>query len=282
MWFICAVLCECLLRAFTKTTGSADSFGRVVIIFVVLHVIHRFARLCMRTYHPELKDLIAVSSILVSSVIMVLVGRVLAISLSAYVKEIELPGLISTGLSIDASSLAYAIPYAAGGVLVQSILGMQYGILFTLEFSLILSLYSPAGLMLAPFVLATTLIGGISMVKFRSRSAYMKSGVNVTLISLPFALSSVLISGDVSAVNIVVLSGGAILGGVLCSFIVGGAVPVLEYVGGYATDMTLLEIATLDHALLKELSVTAPGTWNHSMVMGMMAEQAAESVGAIR
>lgn len=45
-------------------------------------------------------------------------------------------------------------------------------------------------------------------------------------------------------------------------------------------DLRLIEMATLDHSLLKDLSLRAPGTWNHSMVMGMMVEAAAENVGA--
>jgi putative nucleotidyltransferase with HDIG domain len=44
--------------------------------------------------------------------------------------------------------------------------------------------------------------------------------------------------------------------------------------------MRLIEMATLDHPLLKELSIQAPGTWNHSMVIGMMVESAADAIGA--
>jgi len=61
---------------------------------------------------------------------------------------------------------------------------------------------------------------------------------------------------------------------------VAGVAPVIEYIGGYVTDMTLIEIATLDHPLLKQLSIQAPGTWNHSMVMGMMVESAAQAINA--
>jgi putative nucleotidyltransferase with HDIG domain len=56
--------------------------------------------------------------------------------------------------------------------------------------------------------------------------------------------------------------------------------PILEYFGEYTSDMRLIEMATLDHPLLKELSIQAPGTWNHSMVIGMMVESAANVIGA--
>lgn len=46
------------------------------------------------------------------------------------------------------------------------------------------------------------------------------------------------------------------------------------------TDLTLLELSNFDRPLLKELARKAPGTFNHSMTMGTIAETAAEKVGA--
>jgi putative nucleotidyltransferase with HDIG domain len=46
------------------------------------------------------------------------------------------------------------------------------------------------------------------------------------------------------------------------------------------TDLTLLELSNFDRLLLKELARKAPGTFNHSMTMGTLAEAAAEKIGA--
>lgn len=46
------------------------------------------------------------------------------------------------------------------------------------------------------------------------------------------------------------------------------------------TDLTLLELSNFDRPLLKELARKAPGTFNHSMTMGTLAEAAAEKIGA--
>ncbi len=46
------------------------------------------------------------------------------------------------------------------------------------------------------------------------------------------------------------------------------------------TDLTLLELSNFDRPLLKELARKAPGTFNHSMTMGTLAETAAETIGA--
>ncbi len=72
----------------------------------------------------------------------------------------------------------------------------------------------------------------------------------------------------------------AILGALISGVLAAGLVPVAEAIGGYATDIKLLEIASLDRPLLRELSVEAPGTWNHSMVMGQLVEVASDAIGA--
>lgn len=46
------------------------------------------------------------------------------------------------------------------------------------------------------------------------------------------------------------------------------------------TDLTLLELSDFNHPLLKELSQKAPGTFNHSVNMGSIADSAAEAIGA--
>jgi cyclic-di-AMP phosphodiesterase PgpH len=46
------------------------------------------------------------------------------------------------------------------------------------------------------------------------------------------------------------------------------------------TDLTLLELSNFDRPLLKELARRAPGTFNHSMTMGTLAETAAEKINA--
>ena len=57
-------------------------------------------------------------------------------------------------------------------------------------------------------------------------------------------------------------------------------VPFLESVFSYTTDVKLLELSNLNHPLLKDMIVKAPGTYHHSMLVGSMVEAAAEEIGA--
>jgi len=59
-----------------------------------------------------------------------------------------------------------------------------------------------------------------------------------------------------------------------------GLLIFFEKIFHITTDLTLLELSNFDRPLLKELARKAPGTFNHSMTMGTMAEAAAEKIHA--
>ncbi len=71
-----------------------------------------------------------------------------------------------------------------------------------------------------------------------------------------------------------------LLGGILSSLVAMMAVPLLESVFRYTTDVKLLELSNLNHPLLRDMIVKSPGTYHHSMMVGSMVEAAAEEIGA--
>ncbi|GAG54221.1 unnamed protein product [marine sediment metagenome] len=66
---------------------------------------------------------------------------------------------------------------------------------------------------------------------------------------------------------------------VVSVFLLVGLLPLFEKFTETTTDITLFEWSDLNLPLLKKLSVTAPGTYNHSIIVGNLAEAAAESIG---
>jgi putative nucleotidyltransferase with HDIG domain len=59
-----------------------------------------------------------------------------------------------------------------------------------------------------------------------------------------------------------------------------GLLVFFEKAFNVTTDVTLLELSNFNHPLLRELSAQAPGTFHHSVVIGSLAEAAAEAIGA--
>ena len=66
--------------------------------------------------------------------------------------------------------------------------------------------------------------------------------------------------------------------GIIASFLVLGITPVVENLFGYVTDIRLLELANQEHPLLKALIMNAPGTYQHSVTLGILAEDAAMAI----
>ena len=67
---------------------------------------------------------------------------------------------------------------------------------------------------------------------------------------------------------------------ILSPFVTYMMLGVFERVFDITTDVTLLELSDLNNPLLKELSVKAPGTFHHSIIVGNLAESAALTIGA--
>lgn len=59
-----------------------------------------------------------------------------------------------------------------------------------------------------------------------------------------------------------------------------GLIIFFERLFKITTDLTLLELTDFNHPLLKEMAKSAPGTFNHSVAMGTLAETTAEAIGA--
>jgi hypothetical protein len=75
-------------------------------------------------------------------------------------------------------------------------------------------------------------------------------------------------------------AGFAFGGGVLVALIAIGLLPLFELAFGEATEFRLLELASSDQPLLRRLALVAPGTHHHSVMVGNLAEMAADAVGA--
>ena len=68
--------------------------------------------------------------------------------------------------------------------------------------------------------------------------------------------------------------------GLAVGFLALGILPFIERTFRITTSMTLLELADMSHPLLRRLAMEAPGTYNHSLQVATLSEEAAEAIGA--
>lgn len=73
-----------------------------------------------------------------------------------------------------------------------------------------------------------------------------------------------------------------LLNGVVCGILVSVLLPFVERAFNVVTELSLLELVDLNKPILRRLALEAPGSYNHSMVVGNMSDAAAEVIGASR
>jgi putative nucleotidyltransferase with HDIG domain len=137
-----------------------------------------------------------------------------------------------------------------------------------------------------PFMMMA-LVGGIAAARgvygCKSRNDIYWAGFRTGLINaliLGFLLFVSKVSQDESLLEVWLVIPAGFLGGIFSSFLALMVVPFMESVFHYTTDVRLLELSNLNHPLLKQMIVRAPGTYHHSMMVGNMVEAAAEEIGA--
>ena len=133
------------------------------------------------------------------------------------------------------------------------------------------------------FSLATAyILGGIfstyMVSKVSQRSAVMRAGFMSSLVLSFLFLTINLIGGEVGTIALYTVLG--VVNGIICAIIAIGFLPFIESTFNVVTAMGLLELSNTDQPLLKELLISAPGTYNHSILVGHLAESAAKSIGA--
>ena len=152
--------------------------------------------------------------------------------------------------------------------------------------------------------LGVALLGGF-LIALAMNNDFLTAGVLVTGAAVaPFTVReintrrTVLGAGVLSAaVHVVMLLGvgfllhtrfsqigkdivGGAANGLVTGLLVTGLLPLIEWAFGVTTNISLLELSDLNHPLLKTLALRAPGTYHHSLIVGNLAESAANAIGA--
>ena len=127
-------------------------------------------------------------------------------------------------------------------------------------------------------------VGGVSGVysvsKLSQRGDLVRAGIYVGAANVIIISVVGLITGLPWYLLITSAFSLGIANGLLSSILTNGALPYLETSFGITSTVRLLELSNPNNPLLKRLMTEAPGTYHHSILVGNLAEAAAESVGA--
>jgi hypothetical protein len=259
---------KALKKAQERTHLLAMIIGMGLLTFLILAGLYQFSTQNIRKISLSQKDLLFFSTTLVGMI--------------AFLKLFQLSTDVLGGefFSIPSSSYLYLFPVATGAMLVRIVLNSEVAIVFSLLGCYFSAVLMGNQLFYFIFTLVGSVVGAHKVARCEQRSILVKAGTTVGGINVLMILSYHLISGNLFRMALLSDLVMGFLGGLLASVLVLGIAPIIESLFGYTTDIKLLELANMDHPLLKDLILQAPGTYHHSIIVGSLVEAAAKSIAA--
>ena len=180
----------------------------------------------------------------------------------------------------DPSVYLWGVPFAALTLLVVMLETQQSAVLTQGLFAATLAIMT-GDLKLALFALLTG-FGAIFIYRIAERRAQLlRVGTLVGLLGASLVVAMELVSGDFGGLSRLSLeAASAFAGGLLAGPVVILLLPILENVFERTSEMRLMELSQRDNPLLRQLALTAPGTYQHSVTVGLLSESAADAIGA--
>ena len=183
-------------------------------------------------------------------------------------------------LIVDRTVLPYAYPLAAVGLLVATLFGLETGVIISILISLLVPYAMPNALDLMPYYLFSSLTGVLVLGAARRVWTFFRAGMAVAVAGVVVLAAFRLPSSSMDGIAMLQLSGAAVFSGLVSSSIALLLQYFLAQTLGLTTALQLIEISRPDFPLLQFFLRNAPGTYQHSLQVANLAEQAAELIGA--
>ena len=211
-------------------------------------------------------------------------GLLLVLTLLLARLVISLSDTLASAGEVPAQVLWFAVPVAGAALLVRILINSETALVFGIVASVLVGLLMEQSVLYAAFFVISSVTAAGAVGMSRERKAILRAGlitgmVNAALVLVIHLIQSNVGDGSLQQISPVWAVGAAVIGGILSGFLVLGLVPLFELMG-FDTDLKLLELANLDHPLLRNLMLRSPGSYHHSVMVGTLAEAAAEAIGA--
>ncbi|MDF1860687.1 MAG: HDIG domain-containing protein [Verrucomicrobiales bacterium] len=250
---------------------AMNSLQAVVVVTVI-------AATLMVHWHVSLPQTFRQNSTVTLMLTIILI-QLLLVKLSEYVATTFAPG----------GGFRFLVePYIFAPIVISLLVGRRHGTFAVVYASLF------GGMTVAKdeaflFVIFSMICGFVAIYltnRVRKRSRLVVAGVYAGLacVFLAFTLGQIQWPGwDANVVQWEMVGKqalSAVLVSTLTAVVVSGLLPLLEALFRITTDVSWIELADLNHPLLKKMTIEAPGTYHHSLVVATLAETAAEEIGA--
>ena len=250
-----------------QTSLLRVAVGMLLSCFLLIFFSHTFARRNIRKYRPDNRDLIFLSATFAFHILVLKV----CIFISA--------ALGSAFPYIDQSAYYYILPFAVGTMLVRIVLNSEVSLVFAILSAIVTGALFGNSYVVMMFAFMTSLAGAHWVRHMTERSSLFKAGVRLGMFNFSLIVALHLMTTRPFDLQLIYKLGFGFSGGLVAAVMVTGIVPLVESLFRYTTNIKLLELANMNNPVLRDLMVQAPGTYHHSIIVGNLAEAAAEKIG---
>lgn len=261
------------LKAELGERSRGRAVGSVLVFTgILLLAVYSFAKDSFRRFTRSRRDLAATGVLLV-----------LTVALCRISVELSDPIASVMGTGMQDRSLWYMTPVAGAVLLVRILVNAESSMVFAGVAALLAGVVMDQEVVMSAYFLVSSVSAAWAIGRNRERRVMLRAGLVAGLVNTAFVLAIGLVDlnllGQQTVGSIPWSLAFAFAGGLLSGFLVLAVVPLFE-LAGFVTDLQLLELANLDHPLMRNLMLRAPGSYHHSVMVGALAEAAAEAVGA--
>ena len=242
--------------------------GVLICSLLLIYVCFYFAQNNISKFRPDSRDLLFLAS--------VFLALFLLIKISIFI----VAGIGNTFANVDSTAYLYAIPFALGAMLVRIVLNSETAFLFAVCCSVLTGILFGNSLLMGLYVLIGSLVGAHGVRHCQQRTTLYRAGLWIGLTNMALLVGIHFLTGHNFDLQFLWNLGFGFFGGLASAIVVNGTIPLVESFFKYTTDIKLLELANMNTPILRQLMIEAPGTYHHSILVGNLAEAAAEAIHA--
>ncbi|VBB06083.1 7tm receptor with intracellular hd hydrolase [Lucifera butyrica] len=224
-------------------------------------------------------------AIFVLIIMTMMLGYLYKFAQPVYANDLHLVllGLIFLAILLLGKTLHYysdfVAPIAAGALLAAILIDVRVGILSGVMLALLYGVIVEDDLRAVVTVLIGSMAGVYSVSKLSHGYSLTRTGLCIAGVNLVVIASTGFIE-QVNSHQLMIQSSLGVLGGLASAILATGLLPYLEHTFTITTPIKLLDLAKPNHPLQQRLLLEAPGTYHHSILVGNLAETAADRIGA--
>ncbi len=259
---------EKIARYQRKNSVTQMLSGLFLIVLIIIYIFY----LDLKRYKPAIaKDPIKLSllGIIISTTI--LISKLSYFLLGAFADRFY---------NIDISTIMFAIPAAIGAMSITILFDIHIGLISSTIIALLMGLLIPEERFFVIYAFIGGIVASLSVLHCKKRTGLLRAGLFIGLANILMAVAI-----DLYEAKLFIPTGPfdmvfAVSGGLIVSLVVSGLLPLFESLFEVTTDFKLMELLDMNQPILKDLLLTAPGTYYHSIMISSLAESAAEAISA--